>query len=185
MKSIDLSNLTVKLYIELSNCCFVPVKLSHYCCKLKRSPPIRFTGEPSNCAEESWGWNHFSFLFLLFFLLVIKHANHIRWRGALRTSVWKLHWFFRNNRKGMTPLWKIHQRTDGCVAGRAALALRLMLRLWLRSFSASIVLSFFQRSPSGSRRVFVSKADGENIVDIKLFLFKGIVVTRWSSHHSK
>lgn len=32
---------------------------------------------------------------------------------------------------------------------------------------------------------FCVQAEEENTVDIKLFLLKGIVVARWSSHHSK
>lgn len=55
------------------------------------------------------------------------------------------------------------------------------------SSSFSIVLFLLEQEehfPCGLGG-FHEQADGENTVDIKLFLFKGIVVTRWSSRHSK
>lgn len=101
---------------------------------------------------------------------------------------------FLNNGRHDTRLWKMQKWTDGCVPPKSSGCGGLMLRLWLRSpawcyqfrffYCAFFLLEWEEHFPCGLEG-FHEQAEGENIVDIKLFLFKGIVVTRWSSHHSK
>lgn len=88
-------------------------------------------------------------------------------------------------KKAKVNRWMRATKSSGCGG--------LMQRLWLRSpldvSGSSPTIVFFlleweKHFPCGLEG-FHEQADGENIVDIKLFLFKGIVVTRWSSHHSK
>lgn len=101
---------------------------------------------------------------------------------------------FLNNGRHDTRLWKMQKWTDGCVPPKSSGCGGLMQRLWLRSpawcyqfrffYCAFFLLEWEEHFPCGLEG-FHEQAEGENIVDIKLFLFKGIVVTRWSSHHSK
>lgn len=56
---------------------------------------------------------------------------------------------------------------------------------WCSYFSFAIFLLEWKKYFPHGLEGFYEQAEGESIVDIKLFLLKGIVVTRWSSHHSK